>query len=88
MKMKYVKPAMCIERYTLTESIASGCETNGLNSSFGKHTYQDGNSCTWQDYGISFPIFTDVNSKCQIWDDEYEMGCYNNPSGEPQLFGS
>ena len=88
MKMKYVKPAMCIELYSLTESIAAACEVHGRNNDFGKNTFANGNTCEWIHYDFDVAVFTDANTNCVIMDEDYYMGCYNNPVGEPQLFGS
>ena len=88
MKMKYVKPAMCIELYSLTESIAVSCANNG-DSDFGKNLWANGYDCVWEHYDFG-AIFNESNRNCVYLDSmlETEMGCYNNPVGEPSMFGS
>lgn len=82
MKMEYVKPRMIVERFTLTQSIASGCSAAGssLGEAFG---LTDKASCAWDHGGILFFLNgIEICRDVQVVDDsDLEGFCYNNPSG-------
>lgn len=88
MKMKYVKPTMIVERFTLTQNIAYTCAPH--NADWGWATYADKSSCGWQlpdGFNIAWveaPMCNDLYGE-----DEGILGvCYNNPEGGMTIFGS
>ena len=84
MKKTYAKPEIMFEDFTLTTSIAAGCEV------------QDTNKATINSCGLDFSgvaVFTDRMSGCLVpggvavpdddmdGDAEWNGICYHNPSG-------
>lgn len=87
MKMKYVKPTMIVERFTLTQNIAYDCAPH--NAEWGWATLADKASCGWQ--LPSGDIAWLEGDSCTDWYGEYDeiFGvCYNNPEGGMTIFGS
>lgn len=88
MKEKYVKPAMVIERFSLTSAIARNC------ADFIQKEYltQSGiPNCVW-DIGGGFTVFVQ-QPICMIESDAWttESGdtiCYNNPGEGAYIFSS
>lgn len=101
MKKKYVKPEMFFEDFSLTTSIAAGCETQtklpslealcGYKLAQGAlpltlFTNQVGSQCTWK---IQEP--TDSNGEGFITNvngTSINLPCYHNPSDTNNLFNS
>lgn len=75
-KRVYEKPALYIERFMLTQSIASGCSPS--NPDFGMPTQASQETCGWDIYGIV--LFMDGNI-CDLLTDYLEGVCYNAPDG-------
>ena len=76
MKRVYEKPALYIERFMLTQSIASGCSPS--NPNFGKPAQASQETCGW--YIGGYEIFYDPNI-CEIDGEVFDFVCYNAPSG-------
>ena len=82
MKNIYVKPAMYIERFTLSQTIAHNCGEN-LDFSMAKHATKE--TCGWDVGGLV--IFTDFNT-CESATEFFEGVCYNAPAGGYNVFSS
>ena len=88
MKEKYVKPAMVIERFSLTSSIARNCadyiDKQYLNQSSIPN-------CTW-DLGGGMTVFVQFPTciiEAPTWDaGNGEIICYNNPGEGAYIFSS
>ena len=76
MKRVYEKPALYIEKFMLTQTIASGCSPS--NPDFGMPTQASKETCGWDIYG--FKIFTNSNI-CENPVEEFLGVCYNAPNG-------
>ena len=76
MKRVYEKPALYIERFTLAQSIASGCSPS--NPDFGMPNQNSIEVCGWDIYGLE--IFYDLNI-CDYPGDAFDFVCYNAPYG-------
>lgn len=74
MKRVYVKPTLYIERFTLTQTIASGCSPS--NPDFGMPNQASQEVCGWNIYGIE--IFTNSDI-CDFPTEYFEGVCYNAP---------
>ncbi len=89
MKQTYVKPRIIIERFALTQSIASGCGAVADNS-LGQPTQWSKSTCAWDVGGYTFFLDTMTNIckdyKLSENDDLYGF-CYNNPEGS-MIFSS
>lgn len=82
MKRAYGKPALCIERFTLTQTIAHNCGEN-LDFSMANHGTKE--TCGWKVGGIE--IFT--NSRICDWRvPPLKDVCYNAPAGGYNVFNS
>ena len=87
MKERYVKPAIYIESFALSQSIAKYCE-GAQHSTLGRYTHDDENTCTWDTgAGTLFYDSAYCNFDMHIYDDG-EYYCYNNPGGITSLFAS
>ena len=85
MKETYVKPAICMESFALSQSVAYYCG-DLHQSTTGHSTHYNENTCTW-DLG-DFTLFF---GHCDIeMDEEEEVEgiCYNNPDGGQTVFSS
>lgn len=88
MKEKYVKPAMVIERFEMTNSIARNCADFIDKSYLTQRSMPD---CAW-DIGEGFTVFTEM-PPCVILSNEWvtnsgDMICYNNPADGALIFSS
>ena len=83
MKKPYKKPVLCIERFTLTQTIAHNC---GSNLDFGMGTMKDKTSCGWEIVPGTV-IFLDWPI-CTIPTEEFDGICYNAPEGGYNVFNS
>ena len=82
MKQTYVKPSIIVERFALTQSIASSCGVVG-GSTLGKPTHQSKEVCGWELMN-GLVLFVDAVSACtkDVEPDAKVDGvCYNNPDG-------
>ncbi len=89
MKKVYVKPALQVEYFDLTQSIASGCGAAPGGNSLEKPNHWDKSTCGW-DMG-NLVIWTEANSGYSLkWDADapWEGVCYNNPEGGNSIFTS
>lgn len=89
MKETYVKPELHIERFALSQSIASCTGVTGGGSTLGKPSYWSKTTCGWDVGG--WIIWVDAES-CKDEqagaDEEIDGVCYNNPSGHVVAFSS
>ena len=80
MKKKYTKPALNVEFFTLTQSIARDCGSSApVNAS-------NVNDCIW-DLGGGNSIFIAI-ANCTIDGEDMGYGCYNNPGEGNYIFRS
>lgn len=90
MKMEYVKPSMIVERFTLSQSIATACNAaDDPSRPYGDPNQQSRHICVWNYQGDV--IFSQANTNCvlQIGDgEEFGIICYNNPSADLRVLGS
>lgn len=88
MKQNYIKPMIVIERFGLTQSVATGCGAAASNT-LGNPTQWSKSSCAWEVGGLL--IFLDTMNVCadfKVKEDEEVFGaCYNNPEGS-MIFSS
>jgi hypothetical protein len=73
----YEKPALYIERFMLTQSIASGCSPSYPD--FGMPNQASQETCGW-DVFPGFEIFTNLDI-CDYPGEAFEFVCYNAPDG-------
>lgn len=89
MKQKYVKPTLIVERFTLTQSIATSCGAPG-GTGFGPN-HANAINCTWSAYDVEFFI---TSNNCyegpESNEDIFELDgyCYNNPTDQFAMFSS
>ena len=76
MKKPYTKPALYVESFSLTQSIAAGCTAQ--NSGFGAPSFSYAAVCGWDFYDQTY-FTTGVVSDCTAG--EIEIVCYNAPNG-------
>lgn len=88
MKAKYVKPALVMERFELTQAIANGCNADP-NSSIGDPMHYTKTTCAWNVNGTLIFI-AGSGTGCMFGDAETQWSglCYNNPDGGQTIFGS
>ena len=86
MKKTYKKPMMIVERFTLSQTIATGC---GDLEQYGSPTLTRMANCAW-DFNGAFLLFLEGNNNCvhQIEDGTIDGLCYNGPSPSMSLFHS
>lgn len=89
MKEKYVKPAIFIERFSLTQNIASGCAGSTLGQPHNNAT--DISNCAWDMGGIIL-FNTDAcdvpgGIKLQVGD-TFEAVCFNAPNSSLAPFAT
>ena len=84
MKREYAKPIIVFEDFTLTTSIASGCEV--------KTNLQAMGNCGWipSDRWNQGAIFMDSSTGCAITPSQtvYDTLCYHVPTESYNLFNS
>ncbi len=88
MKQKYVKPAMILERFTLTQSVAYTCAPG--NRAWGRPSFANKNSCGWCLPGTDMILWVSEPACNDLYgpEDKFEGICYNNPDGGMPIFGS
>lgn len=83
MKQVYVKPRIIVERFALTQSIASGCGVVG-GSTLGNPSHDNKQVCGWE-VMEGYVLFVNAVSVCTEIVDPNEPTvegiCYNNPDG-------
>lgn len=89
MKKTYTKPALRLEYFTLTQSIARSCGWNDEDF-FGSPTHGDNTTCGWKDvfgqvYWVTPAACEGASNSPDLVIDEV---CYNNPNGQPLIFAS
>lgn len=88
MKEAYVKPALHLERFALSQNVASGCGAPGGGGSLGKPTHWDKSTCGW-DLGNMLLWVAEPACSSLVGADENVGGvCYNNPDGGYNIFSS
>ena len=70
MKKTYVKPALYVETFEMTQSIAGGCSVTSVN-------FSSEDNCTWEVMGM---VFFNADP-CVPNSAEFNFVCYNNPEG-------
>ena len=87
MKETYVKPSIVIERFSLTQNIASGCGV--IDSSLGMPGQADKNTCAWLVGGV-VKIFVAQPTCTQLADAYEDVNgiCYNAPNSSVVVFGA
>ncbi len=87
MKKSYQKPAIYVENFSLSQSIAATCGQGNPDSTVGKPTNADPYSCGWDDgVGVIFSV-SNVCNDVEDVDTPLDAGCYNNPNGGVHIFG-
>lgn len=94
MKMKYTKPSIAVELFSLTQSIAVGC--TAFDKNMGEPTHRTKYDCGWSD--PAGEVLWDTEVKCHVESDMDETLqptdvpvaglCYNNPDGSFVIFNS
>lgn len=87
MKEAYVKPAFYIERFSLTQNIASGCGAMS-NGSLGTPAVADKNTCGWSMRNLT--LFVSVPTCTVEADPDGEVYgiCFNSPNSSNAIFGA
>ena len=92
MKMKYMKPAMTVECFQASQSIAHNC---GKNLDFTQATLKYKSTCGWNTRadlnGDNYPdVVFIAESTCnpKIGENDFSGVCYNNPDGGYNVFNS
>lgn len=96
MKMKYTKPSMAVEVFTLSQMIATNCNiTEEMWPIYGKPNHQEKGSCGWLDPTGELLWTSEANGCGDGGSDGYEpvdvkigMLCYNNYDGGYTIFSS
>lgn len=88
MKEKYVKPAIFIERFSLTQNIATDCGAIE-NGTLGVPRQNSADTCIW-DLGEGLNLFTTaVGCAIQLGpNDTFDGVCFNAPNSNNAIFGS
>ena len=86
MKAQYVKPLICFESFSLSQTIARNCgDTHTGTFGPGSNHYNE-YTCSWDVGG--FTIFFEHCYYEMEEGEEIEGMCYNNPSGGQEIFSS
>lgn len=89
MKKKYMKPAVYMETFNLSQSIAAGCGAPAGGGSLGKPAHWSKETCGWDMGNFILWVADTVNCNEGIGTDENVNGvCYNNPNGGSSIFSS
>lgn len=86
MKKAYNKPLLIVERFALSQTIASGCDDM---SQYGSPNFVRKGECGW-DFNGAVVIFLEGVTGCveQIEDGTWASICYNAPVGGMNVFHS
>ena len=90
MKETYVKPALFIESFELTQTIALNCGDTH-DSTIGQSTHYSYVKCVWDAGGVTLFFTTGIcDDGPDSPEDEFEFAglCYNNPDGGQEIFSS
>lgn len=87
MKETYVKPAIFIERFSLTQNIASGCG-DYTSAGMGVPTTGDNTNCAWDMGGLTLFVSSPICNRPVGKDEIIESICYNAPSSNASVFAS
>lgn len=88
MKKPYQKPALYVENFSLSQSIAATCAQGDPDSTIGRPNLANKFSCGWKD--PTGEIIWVENGICtEVVDSDIDVGfgCYNNPSSNVTVFG-
>lgn len=94
MKEIYCKPHLRVERFTLTQNIASSCGGTAPDATWGAPSLADKATCGWQLFpadGAPIIWLDAAASNCTQTagaSDEINGICYNNPAGIFTIFTS
>ena len=90
MKKTYVKPALAVESFVLSQSIAAGCGAAGSGWELGKPNQSSIQSCGWNvDEIIIWLEGRNVCTDMQLPPETgYEGVCYHTPESGLNIFGS
>ena len=91
MKKTYVKPALAVESFVLSQSIAVNCGVPGGGTEMGAPNHVDKISCGWEMDSATVIWLDTMANICTfpVGEDEPVYGmCYNNPNGGVTIFGS
>ena len=94
MKKVYYKPRFTVDSFTMSQTIADSCPGVAGGSSIGHPTFGSPTqkNCAWVvgDYEGAPAFFTTNNEACADKSDDGTVigGCYNNPKGGFEIFGS
>lgn len=77
MKKTYMKPALYVENFELSQSIAAGCTAQ--KSGLGKASFYNPETCGWDFNGQTYFAYG-TNPDCKDAG-EIEVVCYNAPNG-------
>lgn len=89
MKQVYKKPVLCIEYFTLSQTIANGCGAVAGGNSLGRPNSGSKESCGWQMGDMSFWVAGTTGCGIPLDPNTEGMGvCYNNPEGGNSIFAS
>ena len=89
MKKTYVKPALAVESFVLSQSIAMGCGAPGGGPGEGKPGFASRDTCGWT-VG-DWTLWIDSVRNCEIPTGENDPVyglCYNTPEGGYVIFAS
>ena len=88
MKKKYEKPMVAISLFELQQNIAAPCPGYNPDSTLGKPSNSDKNSCGWDMNNI---IIWQQKPACSRLYPDFPIDggvCYNNPGGGINIFGA
>lgn len=90
MKKTYVKPALVMESFVLSQNIAYNCGVPGGGTDLGSPGMGSRDTCGWID-SLGRELWLDTENVCDFKvneDYEYIGVCYNSPSNGWSIFGS
>ena len=90
MKKTYVKPALAVESFVLSQSIANDCGAPGGGTVDGKPGIGSRETCGWQvgDWILWISERTECQIPTSVDDPVNGYICYNTPDGGYMIFGS
>ena len=92
MKMKYTKPNLTVELFTMTQMIAETCGVPYQDPMYGGPNHNDKATCGWRDPYDNTVYWVEATMNCT--EDTptdtpvIEGVCYNTPDGGLSIFGS
>ncbi len=88
MKKTYVKPALAVESFVLSQSIALGCKIPDEDDHMGKPGIGSWDSCGWDVGGGIMWLEGTACTIPMLENDKFGSICYNNPTGDFTVFAS